>query len=481
MLTKKSNQADSPQLSAQSIELPQRSQRSSNALRSELGTLQLFTFGFGTIVGIGWVVLMGQLLAQAGLAGAFLGLTIGASMMALVALCYAEIGAESPLVGGEVVYAREIYGPKTSYQVGWFLLLSCLLICGFEMVSVGWIVTQLWPQLARTRLYSILGDRVYLEPLLVSLAVQAMIAAVNYRGVRGAGILQAVTTGFKIALSVCFILAGLRVANFAYSRPLFVSNATGSMLPGIVSIIAIAPFWFSGFNAISQALGERARGVSAARAASMIVVSLAAAWVFYSLVLVSMSLIMPRKELLSHSLPTAAAFQAAFGSQLTGNIVLFAGLLGLVSTWNALFFSATRILFVLAKDGFVGVMFRGLHPRFGTPAASIILVGLLIPIVALFGKGVISPLLSLSSIVMAGIYAMVCLGVIILRRRAGPQYTSFSAFRNLVPYLALTACLVIAVFASLEPLRTWYSGRWPLEWITLLAWGAGGMWLARKA
>jgi amino acid transporter len=80
---------------------------------------------------------------------------------------------------------------------------------------------------------------------------------------------------------------------------------------------------------------------------------LVAAWVFYSLVLLSMSLIMPRQELLSYPLPTAAAFQAAFQSAAIGNIVLFAGLLGLVSTWNALFFSATRILLVLAADSFV--------------------------------------------------------------------------------------------------------------------------------
>jgi basic amino acid/polyamine antiporter, APA family len=178
-------------------------------------------------------------------------------------------------------------------------------------------------------------------------------------------------------------------------------------------------------------------------------------------------------------LPTAAAFQVAFRSPLIGNIVLFAGLLGLVSTWNALFFSATRILFVLAKDGFVGALFRGIHPRFGTPAAAIALVGLLIPITSLLGKGVISPLLSLLSVVMAGIYAMVCLGVVILRRRGGDRYHSIGAIRKAVPYLALGVCGLIIVFASLEPLKTLKSGHWPIEWVALLAWSAGGMWLAR--
>ena len=193
-----------------------------------------------------------------------------------------------------------------------------------------------------------------------------LIAGVNYIGARGAGRLQAITTGGKILLSACFIVAGLRVANTVYSKPLFVENAVGSIWPGIISVVTIAPFWFSGFNAISQTFGERSDKVTAKHAANMIVTSLAAAWVFYSLVLLSMSLIMPRQELLSYPLPTAAAFQAAFRSPVIGNIVLFAGLLGLVSTWNALFFSSTRILLVLASDGFVSPMFRTLHPRFGS-------------------------------------------------------------------------------------------------------------------
>jgi len=439
----------------------------------------MFTFGFGTIVGIAWVVLMGQLLAQAGLVGAFLGLTIGAVLMASIGSCYAEIGARFPLAGGEVAYTREVYGVRTSHLVGWFLLLSCILVCGFEMVSVGWLLTQLWPEFARTRMYSILGEDVYLEPLLASVAVQLLIASANHRGAHKAGRLQAITTTGKIVLSIGFIIAGLRVAHIDNARPLFVTDATGAVLPGIISVVTIAPFWFSGFNAISQTLGERSERISAAWAARMILISLGAAWAFYCLVLLSMTLVLPREQLLSHPLPTAAAFQAAFDSPSIGNLVLFAALLGLISTWNALFFSATRVLFVLAEGGFVSAAFRTVHPRHATPTVAIVTVGVLIPLCALLGKAVIGPLLSLFSIVMAGIYATVCLGVILLRRRTPATTDSVGALRKSLPYLALSACLLIAVFASIGPLQAWGSGRWPLEWLALLGWTACGIWLAR--
>jgi APA family basic amino acid/polyamine antiporter len=450
-------------------------------LKSELGSLQLFTFGFGTIVGIAWVILMGQVLGQAGLLGVFAGLTIGALMMGVVGLCYAQVGAHFPVAGGEVAYVRHLYGIKTSHVLGWFLLLSCILVCGFEMASVSWIITQLWPQIVHTRLYSILGNEVSLEPLAVSAGVQAMIAGVNYVGARGAGRLQAITTGGKILLSTCFIVAGLRVANTAYSKPLFVEDATGSVWPGVISVVTIAPFWFSGFNAISQTIGERSRRVSANRAANMIIISLAAAWVFYSLVLLSISLIMPRQELLSYPLPTAAAFEAAFQSPVIGKIVLFAGLLGLVSTWNALFFSGTRILLVLAADGFVSPAFRTLHPRFGSPKNAIVFLAVLIPTLGLLGKGVIGPLLNSFSVVMAGIYAFVCAGVVILRRRADVRSASGRAHELVLPCLALGACAAIEAFALLEPVKAWHAGRWPVEWLVLLFWGFCGLWLARKS
>ena len=441
---------------------------------SGFGPLQVFTFGFGTIVGIAWVVLMGQLLAYAGLAGAFMGLTVGAAMMVLVGSCYAEVGAKLPLAGGEVAYVREIYSLKASHLLGWFLLLSCILVCGFEMVSVGWLIAQLWPP--GTRLYSVAGNDVFLEPLLASIGVQLLIATVNYRGAQGAGRLQAITTGTKLALSICFVLAAFRVAKPSYASPLFVSSGNSSAFSGILSVVAVAPFWFSGFNAIAQTISGRSQGTSARKAAGMITLSLVAAWAFYSVVLIAIALTMPRHELLSNSLPTAAAFQVAFQSPLIGRIVLFAALLGLISTWNALFFSATRILWVLSESGFVGSMFRPLHPRFGTPVSATVVIAIAIPLCALLGKAGLGPLLNLFSIIMAAIYAIVCYGLIRLRRRDSRDRPT-TLFGASLPYLALAVCGVIAALSIVEPLKAWSGSGIPKEWLALLAWSACGVWL----
>jgi APA family basic amino acid/polyamine antiporter len=152
----------------------------------------------------------------------------------------------------------------------------------------------------------------------------------------------------------------------------------------------------------------------------------------------------------------------------------------LVSTWNALFFSATRILSVLAADGFVAPAFGTLHPRSGSPKNAILFLAILIPAVGLLGKGVIGPLLGSFSVVMAGIYALVCAGVIILRRTIRARTLAQRVRKLLLPCLALGACAAIEAFALLEPLRAWRAGRWPIEWLMLLVWGLCGVGLARR-
>ncbi len=77
-----------------------------------------FVLGFGCIVGVGWVVVLGEWLEQAGPLGALLGFAGGGSLMIIVGLCYGEMATMFPVAGGEIAYTYEIYGVKTSFLVG---------------------------------------------------------------------------------------------------------------------------------------------------------------------------------------------------------------------------------------------------------------------------------------------------------------------------------------------------------------------------
>src|SRR5436190_907596 len=57
----------------------------SSRLHGGLSTVEYFTFGFGTMIGVGWLVLMDDWLARGGPAGGMLGFALGLALTVLVA------------------------------------------------------------------------------------------------------------------------------------------------------------------------------------------------------------------------------------------------------------------------------------------------------------------------------------------------------------------------------------------------------------
>src|SRR5690349_14420061 len=98
---------------------------------------QYFTLAFGATVGVAWVMILGELMAQAGPGGVTLALALGGMTILLVAFCYAEIAGLRPCAGGELVYAYEVFGVAGAYAVGWSLALVYIATCVFEALSIG--------------------------------------------------------------------------------------------------------------------------------------------------------------------------------------------------------------------------------------------------------------------------------------------------------------------------------------------------------
>ena len=152
------------------------------SLQKSIGPVQFVAVGFGSIVGTGWVVLLGGWLLHAAPGGATLGIILGGAAMALIAAMYAELGSRFPRTGGEVTYITAVFGKTSGFIVGWLLTLACLSALIFEGIALGWILEVLWPPLAGPLLYVNFGEKISLGGLLVSLAGCATIAVLNYRG-----------------------------------------------------------------------------------------------------------------------------------------------------------------------------------------------------------------------------------------------------------------------------------------------------------
>jgi amino acid transporter len=447
-------------------------------------TSQYFTMAFGTIVGVGWVIYLGYWLSPAGPMGAVLGFALGAAMVMLIALCYAETASIFPVSGGEMAYTYEMYGLRTSYLTGWLLALAYISVVAWEAISLAVLLETLFPVLHGPALYTVGGETVYVGSLVIGAVGMVGFTALHYLGVRWGAQVQNVLTGLFILSSLGFIVAGLGWGDPANLQPLFkeTPSGTASVLPGILAVLMTAPYFLAGFDTIPQVLEEKDEGTSLSSVGWVMVAAVGMAGVFYALVILSASMAMPWEQLLElEELPAAAAFRATFESPLVADFVLAAALLGLLTSWNAIFIAASRLVFALSRARMIPPVFKTLHPDFRSPTKAVLFVGLIGALGVPLGQGGLGPVLDMGVICWAGVFLIVTVGAVRMRlRRPGLE----RAFRvpGGTPVMSLgVAAAAFFVFLSVRDPYVSADG-FPVEWGLLLAWLAlGGVfwWMAR--
>jgi basic amino acid/polyamine antiporter, APA family len=394
---------------------PQVEPTGSGELRGSIGRFQLFSLAFGAILGAGWIVAVGDWLRAAGPIGTVCAFVAGAAVLSLIAACYAELGKLYPVTGGEVVYAERLFNREIAFYTGWFLAIVYVGVCAFSAISLGWIIEALAPGSSGPVLYTILGHAIHLMGLAAGLTALALVWAANHSGVRAATRLQDALTVTMIAAFIAFVIVGLTAGRAANLNPWFGSNELGVHWPGIVQVFVTSPFWFSGFAVVSQALGEQRDPKERRSLAPVFLSAIGMACLFYCLVVIAAAAALPRAQLLALDLPAAGAFTSTFHSTWLAKLVLTIGLLGLLIALNAIFYSATRVLFALARGGMFPGPLGHLNSR-GSPFVACVVVALLSVVGTILGRGAIEPLVDATAIVLSGIYLMVCVAAARARR-----------------------------------------------------------------
>ncbi len=439
-------------------------------LKRDVGAFQFFAFAFGAVVGVGWAVVLGDWLRQAGPLGAILGLAAGGAFIILIGLCYGEVAALIPGSGAEMAYAHEVIGERAGFLMGWMLAFIYITVGGFEAISIGWILGALVPGLEGPVLYTSLGSEVRGGTLLFGIVGMAVLGWLNVRGVKASGRAQDALVVVLLTMAIVFLLAGLLRGDPANLQPWFVRSATGSIWPGVLALFMTASFWFGGFNVIPTMMEERSDATSYGKVGGMIVLAIVIGIVFKTGVVLSASMTMPWQELVGANIPAATAFEKAFGSVWLARLVLLTALLGLLTTWNAMIVCSSRILFALGRARFVLPSLGTVHPVHGSPSRAIIVTCAGATLVTLLGRNAILPIVNASAACLAFGYIVTCWSVISLRRTRSDAPRPFR-----VPGGVATAVLAMAsaVFSfGLALYQPWVDakGRLPLEWVMLASW-----------
>ena len=142
-------------------------------LRRVMHSWDYFTLAFGSIVGVGWMILLDDWLARGGPAGAMLGFLLAGLALIPVVVIYGRLAEQMPEAASEVSYTAAVFPRGVSFATGWAMAFANGIVCPFEAVAMGRVASYLVPAMNSGELYRVAGYPVYLPHLLLGLATTA--------------------------------------------------------------------------------------------------------------------------------------------------------------------------------------------------------------------------------------------------------------------------------------------------------------------
>jgi APA family basic amino acid/polyamine antiporter len=134
-----------------------------------------------------------------------------------------------------------------------------------------------------------------------------------------------------------------------------------------------------------------------------------------------------------------------------GAIVAVGAIAGLTTVLLVMLYGQSRVFFAMSRDGLLPGIFSRVHPKFRTPYVSSALIGIVVAVVAAVGKlDVVADLVNIGTLAA---FALVSVGVVVLRRRSPDLKRGFRVpFSPIVPILSALAAVAL-IFNGL-PLQT---------------------------
>jgi len=315
----------------------------------------------GTVIGSGIFLVPGGVLRLAGgYAGpALLVWIVGGVLSLLGALAYGELGAMNPEAGGLYAYLRDAFGPLTAFLYGWTF---------FLLIATGSAATL---AVAST---SYMQQFVALSPLgqkAAAVLLLALVAAINVRSTRRSADVQNWSTGIKVA-ALLVMSIGLLVARrsgAAPAMPFWPDAFTPSLASGM-GLGMIGVLWaYEGWQYVTFSAGDAVNPQRTFPRA--IVLGTASLIVIYVLANAGYLAALGAEGVARSDRVAAEAVGAALGPA-AAKLIAAAILVSIFSATNGLTITAPRVYYAMARDGLFFRRLGEVHPRFGTPALSIV-------------------------------------------------------------------------------------------------------------
>jgi APA family basic amino acid/polyamine antiporter len=428
-------------------------------LARKLRVVDYFALGWGTMVGVGWLVLMDDWLLRGGALGAILGFAIGGALLFPIGYVYGQLVATMPDAAGEVAYTAKVFPRSISFATGWMMILAYFIVCPWEAVAVGKIAGYILPALDSMELYRIAGQPVYLPHLVIGLGLTGLLTVLNYGGIRLSATFQNWTAFGTLALFVLFVGFGVSKGSPRNFPPLF----THGPFVSVLLVMQIVPYFMTGFESVVKGAEEaspefRARGFFKA-----IWMAIAVGILFYTIVIAAVGYVAPWKQLTHEKFMTAVAFERAVGSRWIVSVILTAAMLSLFKVFNGNFVAASRLLFAVGRRGLVDGRLGYVHPRNRTPSVAVVCIGSATAACMFLGDAALVPITEVGSVASAMGWLAAC----------AAYYRIASAPRErFIAVVGVTVGMLMILMKIVPGVPGHFTA---YEWLALGIWGVIGL------
>ena len=360
-----------------------------------IGVRQLAATILNYTVGSGIFALPATAAAQLGTAAplAYLTCTL---LMLLVVASFAEAGSRVTVSGGPYAYIEAAFGRFVGLLSGVFLVVSAL--------SGVAVVTTLFTGSALA-LFNV--PSTWIAHAAITIVVITAATIFNVRGVTtGVRVVELLTLAKLIPL-IAFVVLGA-----AFIEP---GNLTWAATPDATTVLGTSGIVIFAFMGIESAVGPsgEVRDPSRTVPRAVFLALLGVCLLYLSVQAVAQGILGAALGS-TRITPLAEAAGAAVGEP--GRVVMLIG--AVVSMLGFLFGAGLvnpRLVFALARDGFLPRSIAGVHPGHRTPHRAIVVCAVVV--VAMSLTGTFERLLVISNIAALLVYAMVALAALALRRR----------------------------------------------------------------
>jgi amino acid transporter len=352
-------------------------------------------------------------------------------VVALIILCFAEVGSRFDDTGGPYLYAREAFQPAVAFEIGWLIWLArmtafaanCNLLISY--LSYFWVpaTSPIW------------------RASIIVLIVIAL-TAINLLGIRQAAIVSNAFTVGKLVPIIIFIAAGLFFLNpQAYE---FGPRPTSADFSKSVLLLVYA---FTGFEMATIPAGEvRDPQRNLPRALLIAILVVAILYIMIQVVCVGT---LPGLE--NSQKPLADAGSQFLGA--AGGAIISAGaIISITGNLNILLLSGSRLPFAMAEQKQLPAFVGAIHRKFFTPYVSILITAGLMLFLTLKSSFVAA--LTISTIARLVTYGATCLALPVFRIKRG---IPLAAFRlpggSIIAILSLLLIVWLLYNATLNEVR----------------------------